>query len=227
MGRQALAEGDYALAEGRFDRAAALDSGLAALPGIHQERGAALYFLHRNGDPDVGLYLAAQDRTSGDLDQAWLVDNALLRQYPRATPVLYDSLLTLELLAETNTRVAVTPADSEASIQEPALALAAVNRALPWLDQLLQLQPTSIYGHYLRGRTLFAARSYELATRDFRALLMLSTSTDLQSNSYTYLAFCRAGLRDYPGERSLLQQAIWLDPGYYNTTAREAASGLH
>jgi lipoprotein NlpI len=229
MGRQSLANGDYASALEWFDRAAAFDPALAALSGFHQERGAALYLLHRTADTDVGLYLAAQDRAAGALGQAWLTDSALLRQYPRATPVLYDSILTLELLAETNTRVELTPPDPEASIEQPILEPQKpdVDRALPWQDRLLQVQPASIYAHYLRGRTLFAVRSYELAARDFRALLTLSTSKDMQSTSYTYLAFCRAGLGDYQGERSLLQQAIRLDPGYYNTTAREAASGLH
>lgn len=229
MGRQALANGDYASALEWFDRAAAFDPAIAALPGFHQERGAALYLSHRTNDTDVGLYLAAQDRAAGALGQAWLVDSALLRQYPHVTPVLYDSILTLELLAETNTRVELTPPDPEASIEQPILELQRpdVDRALPWQDRLLQVQPGSIYAHYLRGRTLFAVHSYELAARDFRALLTLSTSKDIQSTSYTYLAFCRAGLGDYQGERSLLQQAIRLDPGYYNTTAREAASGLH
>ncbi len=227
LGIQAVNAGDYQSALAYLARAEALNPAFAALPGFHQERGEALYQLHSRADLDAGLYLAAQYRAIGALNQAWLVDTALYQQYPHNASLQQDMELTLEMLAERFASARLTPVDEVQARRNPQLPLQLNNQAMIWLDKLLQLEPNHLYAHYLRGRILFATHNYELAARDFQLLLRLSSERNMQSTSYTYLAFCRGGVGDYAGERSLLQIAVELDDGYYNTTAREAASGLH
>jgi tetratricopeptide (TPR) repeat protein len=227
FGRQALIAGQYQTALDLFSQAQALNPALDSMASFHQERGEALYRLHYQANLDVGLYLAASYRKAGALDQAWLQDQSLAQRYPHDALLQQDMAVTLEALIEHNTSVAQLPVNEEAAQQNPQLPIKITNKALGWLDKLLQLEPDNLYAHYLRGRIYFATHTYELATRDFEDTLTLSTDRDMQSAAYTYLAFCRAGVGDYVGERSFLEKAIELDNGYYNTTAREAASGLH
>jgi tetratricopeptide (TPR) repeat protein len=228
QGQQALAQGNYHAALDRFSQAVAITPTLATWPAFQQERGAALYLLGQTTNRDVGLYLAAYYRQLGALNQAWLEDETLARADPQDPLVRQDMVQTLEQLAQRDVGAAL-PITNMQAVQHPQIALQtrALDRALPWLDALIQVQPDNLYAYYLRGRIFFTAHAYELAAQDFQTILSLSRDSEMQSASYTYLALCRAGLGDYASERALLKKAIQLDSGYYNTTARETASGLH
>jgi len=102
---------------------------------------------------------------------------------------------------------------------------------LPWLDQLIPEGGWSgaggVYAHYMRGYILFLNHDYDLAASDFRSILRLANDADMDSASYTYQALCAGATGDDAQERELLRKAVGLDHGYYNTIARETASGLH
>jgi lipopolysaccharide biosynthesis regulator YciM len=107
------------------------------------------------------------------------------------------------------------------------IAVAQVDQALPWLDRMLIVQPSSVYALYMHGRVLYSARVYESAGSDFLALAQESHDANMQSAAYTYVALCYGGLQNYTAERNYLHLAVELDHDYNNTTARESASGLH
>lgn len=228
-GSAALDRGSYATALANFARAETLDPGLAAMSDFRQERGRALYVLGHRDDLDVGLYLAAQARALGGLDQAELVYKDLSSRYG-ADPVLRDDeAQTLEQIALQNIRPVLIPASDEAPAQDPQIAAQTdrSDRALPALDALVQLEPDSVFARYMRGRVIFAQRAYEQAAQDFHAATRLARDPEMASTAYTYLAFCDIGLGNYADARVLLTKAEKLDDGYFNSTAREAASGLH
>jgi len=229
LGLAALNQGHYQAALNDFAIATTLTPSLNDLPHFREERGQALYMLGDTDTLDGGIYLAAQYTTIGVPDQAWAVERELLRRYPTSVPLKQITTNTLAFLIESNTRVAITPTDNEEEALNPEVVIqvAQVDEALPWLDRLLQVQPTNVYALYMHGRVLYSARSYESAGSDFLALAHESRDANLQSAAYTYVALCYGGLNDFTAERSYLQLAVELDYDYNNTTARTSASGLH
>jgi len=237
LGTVSIEAGDYSSALNWLNAAQTLDPSLADLPDFHQQRGEALYESGARGGMDVGLYLAAQYRTLGALDQAWNQDQALYARYPQTPVVVQDTTLTLEAEAEVNTRVPFTydtnttpqplRQDALQPIGNANATATAVDQALPWLNRLLTLAPNDVYGHYLRGRIYLTTHTYGAGASDFQRIIVLTHDKDMLSAAYTYLAFCRAGQGDWVSERALLYHAVELDHGYYNNTAREALSGLH
>lgn len=234
LGQNSLTTGNYAAALQQFATAQALNPNLTALPSFHQERGAALFHLQRSNDPDIGLFLSAQFRATGALELAWRQDQSLLSQYGPTSAIVQESVTTLELLAERDSSNGLSHAQITALARYPLAAVPDVAQVLPQLalaqtrlTDLLALQPTNIYAHYLKGFILFANHDYAAASQDFLAIQPFTSDRNMQSIAMTYLAFCHAGVGDYAGERSLLQKAMEFDNGYYNTLAREAASGLH
>lgn len=226
-GEQALHAGVYQNALHDFDWTERLNPEMSQLANFHQERGQALYLLHGTTDTDEQLYLADQDRRSGALDQAWLIDSLLYRLRPQDPNVVRDIALTAEMEMERSMAGVTLPTDPETERQNPQLATQSLGAPLMWADRLLAIQPNNLAGRYVHGRLLFAAAEYEAAISDFTTILIVSRDSDMQSAAYTYLAFCHAALGDVIGERALLRKAIQLDHGYNNTTAREAASGFH
>lgn len=229
LGQDAVTGGDYAAAFARFDWAERLNPNLTAFATFRTQRGEAQYVLGARTSEDASLYLAGQYRTQRSYLLAWGADFPLLQAHPDDAVVRQDTLLTLERIIESSTNVGLTPVDDEAAFHNPTVILKTeeVDSSMPWLDALLRIDPSNVYARYLRGRTLFTLHAYELAGQDFQAILAVSHDAYARSAAYTYEALCRAGLGDYAAERELLQQAVELDDGYYNTTARQAASGLH
>ena len=237
LGTVSIESGDYTSALNWLSAAQTLDPSLTDLPDFHQQRGEALYESGSRSGMDVGLYLAAQYRTLGALDQAWQQDQALYARYPGTPVVIQDITLTLEAEAEVNTRVPYTydtnttpqplRQDALQPIGNANATATAVDQALPWLNRLLALAPNNVYGHYLRGRIFLTTHTYDAGASDFQSVIALTRDKDMLSAAYTYLAFCRAGQGDWVSERALLYHAVELDHGYYNNTAREALSGLH
>ena len=58
-------------------------------------------------------------------------------------------------------------------------------------------------------------------------VIQLSHDHDIQSSAYTYIALSIAAKGDLVKARTVLFQALALDPNFHNDTAREALSGLH
>lgn len=234
LGKQAITLGAYSTALQRFALAATLAPALDSQLAFHQARGAALVNQGKRANRDAGLYRASQFRALGSNDQASLEDHLLNTQYPQDALVTQDTALTLESQIEHDLATALSfnnvqriqdfPLDS---LQQVDQVLPALEQDLPHLDALLADQPTNGYAHFLRGRILLITRSYDRAALDFQATLTHTSDRDMRSASDTYLAFCLGGQGDFAGERRLLMTAMELDDGYYNTTAREAASGLH
>ena len=234
QGQNSMTMGNYATAQQQFAQAQAVNPALTMLPSFHQERGAALFHQQQTQDLDAGLFLAAQYRAVGALDLAWRTDQSLMQQYGKQDSIVQDSVTTLEMLAERDSNTGLTHDQRVALARYPLDALPNASQVLPTiavastrLDALLAIQPNNVYAHYLHGFILYATHMYDPATQDFQEIQNLTSDRNMQSIDMTYLAFCRAGDGDNAGERSLLQKAVALDYGYYNTIAREAASGLH
>lgn len=229
LARSSLQAGDVHGAISLTDTALAVNPSLENLPALHLTAGEALYRIRAPQGEDVGLFRAAHDQAIGLFSLAWQEDVAMMQSAPDDPVVRHDTERTLEMLAEANSPVKLTPADQDTARKNALtpLQIKIVDKALPWLDRLIYLQQDNVYAHYLRGRILFTAHAYDAASRDFQAALSLTTDGNMRSESYTYLAFCRGGLQDYAGQRALLQIAVRLDKGYYNSVAHQALSGLH
>ena len=229
LGQDAVTGGDYDAAFARFDWAERLNPTLDAFATFRAQRGEAQYVMGARTSVDASLYLAGQYRIQHSYLLAWGADFPLSQAHPDDAVIQQDTLLTLERIIESSTNVGLTPVDDEAAFRNPTVILKTeqVDASMPWLDALLRIDPANVYARYLRGRTLYTLHAYELAGQDFQAILAVSHDAYARSAAYTYEALCRGGLGDYASERVLLQQAVELDDGYYNTTARQAASGLH
>lgn len=230
QGKNALDAGNYQSALVWFKRAKSLLPALDALPSFHAERGEALYQLGNTNTLDSGLYLTQHDRDLGAYTQALAIDEQLAQQYPGDALINHDTVISLKLLlfSFAGSVNAQLPPDAAALvIQSQLVAYASEDQALPYLNELTQRQPDGVFAFYLRGRINFAQGAYESAEADFQQAIRLSTDREMLSTSYTYLSFCHTALGDYTGARTLLLKAVKLDDQYFNTTAREAASGLH
>ncbi|HKD76863.1 MAG TPA: hypothetical protein VKB76_15260, partial [Ktedonobacterales bacterium] len=234
LGVQATVSGAYGPAVADFGWAQALNPSLADLLSFHEERGRALAPSHSDATLDVALFRAAQDRDAGAPDQAWHEDQQAQRRFGGDAALRQDMALTLEMLVEQHFNQGLSGADRKVLQQAPLAPLynagtivPAADQTLPWLDQLIVVQPGGVYAHYMHGYILFLNHDYDMATSDFRSTLHLASDADMDSASYTYQALCAGATGDYTQERDLLQKAVGLDHGYYNTIARETASGLH
>lgn len=98
--------------------------------------------------------------------------------------------------------------------------------ALSWLQVLAYADPSNIYSRYMMGRIDFDLGNYEASAAQMAQVLARTSSADIRSSAYTYMALSDAGRGDYIDERLLLLQAVILDPSYWNNTAREELSGL-
>ncbi|WP_146747193.1 tetratricopeptide repeat protein [Thermogemmatispora tikiterensis] len=99
--------------------------------------------------------------------------------------------------------------------------------AQAWLRQLAQVNPDSLYAHYLLGRADYELHNYQGCLAEMGIGLRLSSDNDLRSSAYTYIGLAEIALGRSTEGREALQIALALDPEYHNNTAREALSGLH
>jgi hypothetical protein len=218
VAKAALAAGDSLSALRWLDAAHALNPALDQVAYYHIERGQAAYALDPDStDDDSLVYLAFVYRGQGNNLAAEQELLALLHAHA-ASPWVVDELsLTLETLAEFIQQPNSPP------IQRADNDIA----AMTWLQTLVQIDPSNVYGQYVIGRIHYYLRSYSACIGGMTRVLQLSRNADLQSSADTYIGLCMAGEGDIAAERRLLFEAIKLDPLYYNNTAREELSSLH
>lgn len=229
FGQAALNAGEYSKALDDFGHAQTFMPRLADALSFHRDRGEALYLLGVRQNPDVGVFIASQERSGGDIMKALQAETSYAQVFPYDTALHQTTVNTLEEISFAIAVPRIAVADSETPVEQPTIALqvASADEALTYLDELVQNDPTSVYAHYVRGRLLMTQQTYALASRDFLAVIALTHDREMASSGYTYLAFCAEGQGDLAKARLLLMKAESLDDGYFNTTAREAVSGLH
>ncbi len=213
-----LAAGSYADAMRWLDSAHLLNPQLDQLPSYHEERGQALYFMHPNDQTDnTRVYLAMVYRGQKDYVDAYNELLASWRTGPITKWMVDEMSNTLEMQAEFLQSIPTLPLN-QADSDVPAL---------PWLEILLQVDSSNLYGQYVEGRIQYELHNYPACTTYMRNVLFLSQNPDLQSSAYTYMGLSAEGQRNYIDARRMLLKAIELDPYYNNNIAREELSGLH
>lgn len=232
LAAQASDSADYPQALQLIDMAVWLNPSIELLPSTHVLRGE-IFFHNSNGrlagSPDIALYVAAQARATNRADLAWQADQVALQEAPQQAAVQLDSLTTLETMIEQSIDNTALPTSTDSSLSSVTLAssLNKGQQVLPLLARIRQLNPEDVYSSYLSGRIRFASHQYTRAAQDFESVLAHTHDPDMRSTAYTYLAFCEAANGNDVLARVLLLHSVELDRGYYNTTAREALSGLH
>jgi len=220
--RAGLAAGDYQPALSWLDAALFLNPELDQAAYFHVERGQAEYFLQTaQQNDDTHVYLAWAYRKQGDYLDAY--QELQLAWHPQHTPswVVSEMSITLEWLAEFIQPPKGSPPGP------PVARLDNDDGALPWVQLLMQADPTNVYGHYDVGRLQYDLHNYAACMAQMSIVIQSSANNDVQSSAYTYIALSYAGQGNYGDSRALLFKAVQLDPNYYNNTAREELSGLH
>lgn len=218
----AIAQGDYSGALQWLDRAVFFDPLMSQEDFYHIERGQAELFLYpaRQSD-DSRAYVASLLDQQKDYQGAYqLLSNT--SQANRAAPWVVDqSSAALESLVES-----AHAAQLQYLPQKPQSIIAKDSAALPWLQVLLQTDPGNVYAQYMLGRVDYDLQEYAASKARLLASLQLVSDEAYRSSVYTYVAFSDDRLGNYVEGRSMLLEAVQLDPEYRNDVARGAISGL-
>ncbi len=190
----------------------------------------------------LGLILAGlEPRSQGETVSFALARSFLQgRAYLRAYQVLFPLWLSHRQQQQESPEPWLTAALSEAlaglveAAWPPALLSGdtlernhRLSIAQGWLMRLVQVNPHSLYAHYLLGRAAYDLHNYRSCLAEMSILLALSLDNDLRSSAYTYIGLAEIALGHSLQGREALLTAVTLDPDYRNNTAREALSGLH
>ncbi|HLZ56611.1 MAG TPA: hypothetical protein VKR06_06660 [Ktedonosporobacter sp.] len=201
-----------------MDVALSLNPALDQVTYFHVYRGEAYYTLAPYVvTDDTRIYLAFSYRSISDYLDAEEEMMALWHLRPTEPWVVSETSYTLELLSEFKQEKQATPLQRSEND----------TTSLTWVQQLLQVDPSNVYGHYVMGRLDCYLHGYNACIAQMLQVLQLSNDRDIQSTAYTYAALSFAGEGDLLLERQYLAQALKLDPYYHNNTAREELSGLH
>ncbi len=214
----ALAAGNYAPALQWLNAAQLFNPLLNDVAFFHRERGQALYFLHNDDEQndDARVYLAADYRNQGNLFDAYQQLLISWKTNRTLSWVNEDLAITLEMLAESKKPLKV----------QPHVALDTEEAALQWLQILSEVDTSNVYSRYSTGRINYELQDYTGCTIQMQHVLAMSTNSEIQSSSYTYVGLSEEGLGYYALSRELLLRAVKLDPDYRNNVAREELSGL-
>ena len=215
---QSLSSGNYGKALGWLDWAEALNPSLLQVASSHIERGEALYFLNPNqSTEDTRVYLASSYRSQNDFLDAYQELLAVWQAHPTTPWVLGEMDTTLQSLSEF----------SKSLNGSLSLRAAHDDTALVWLQLLTKVDHANLYGQYLSGLIMYDQHDYAACTTQMKLVLATKPNADVSSSAITYIALSDMRQGNYIEGRLLLFQAIKLDPGYINNTAREALSGLY
>lgn len=223
----AIASGEYQQALGRLETVRWLAPGTVDSVTYEEQLGQSLFGLEAHSQREAVSFAAA---------------HSLLQQraYLRAYQLLFPHWLAHTQRQQDPPESWLTTALSEAleglvEAAWPSRTLSAdmlernhrLSMALVWLRRLAQVNPASLYAHYLLGRADYELRNYPDCLTEMRRASTLSADNDLRSSAYTYMGLAEIALgRSVQGREALLR-ALALDPDYHNNTAREALSGLH
>ncbi|MBA2395714.1 MAG: hypothetical protein H0V70_23545 [Ktedonobacteraceae bacterium] len=216
--KEELAPGNYNLALLLLNSARFFNPDLEQAAYYHIEQGQAQYFLSPTQlTTDSRIYLAATYRTQGDYLDSYQQLLAVWHTHSTVPWVVDEMDKTLERLIEVRRPLRGSIADR----------MSADDSALPWLHIFLKIDPSNFYALYTTGRVQYDLHNYPTCIVYMSALLSLNPNDTIRSSIYTYMALSETGLGNDGNARLLLFQAISLDPGYHNNTAREELSGLH
>ena len=223
MADTGLRGGDYAKASRWLDRALAFDPALNEVASYHVQRGQIDYFVFHDTQGQDSLAYSASVAYQGKKYREAYEDLFQIWQRHPTTPWIaaeFDMVMMRSIEGMRPLQFGVTSTDFEASIQ-------ADNRSLSYVQVLLQVNPSSVYAHYVQGRINCDLKFYLECTREMQKVAALTANKDMQSNAYTYMGLSEAGQGDYITSRAFLLKAVQLDPYYCNNTARQELSGLH
>jgi tetratricopeptide (TPR) repeat protein len=215
--RHALSVGDYTKALTWLDTARAFNPELDQMASYHIERGQAWYYL-RPGEEneETMLYLSSTYQQQKDYLASYQELLIAWNRYNKDAWVRDAVSTTLTSLAEQNKPLAGIPNNR----------LNNDNPSLPWLQELVQIDPDNTYGHYMIGRILYEEHNYTASISEMQSVLDLAQETNFRSVAYTYLGLDSEMLGNASQARTFLFQAVDLDPGYHNNTARQELSGM-
>lgn len=217
-GKEALATGNYTLAQNLFNVASFFNPEFEQMAFYHVEQGQAQYFSSLSQlTADSRVYLATSYRAQGDYLDAYQQLLVLWHTHPDAQWIVDEVDRTLESMIE-----ARRPLRGQSTNR-----INVDDTALPWLQVLTKIHPSNIYVTYMIGRIHYDLHNYSLCISYMSRLLQPNLSSTIRSSAYTYIALSENGQGNYTDARLHLFEAISLDPDYHNNTAREELSGLH
>lgn len=215
--KASLATGNYAKALQWLQFADTLNPALDQMYYYHVQRGEAMYYLFPQlQSDDIHAYLAFNFTQQGDNLDAYQQLLAVWQQHTTTQWIVHEMSYTLEKLSEF--AQPLKGVEQRRPIND--------DTALPWLQLLLQVNDSIVYGHYVVGRIQYDLHNYNECMRQMNVVLLMSSTSEIQSSAYTYIGLSYAEQGNYLQERTLLLKAVALDPNYENNTAREELSGL-
>jgi tetratricopeptide (TPR) repeat protein len=219
----ALQGGDYAKASRWLDRAVAFDPSLNEVAFYHVQRGQIDYFVFHDTQGQDSLAYTASVAYQGRKYQEAYLDLFQTWQLHPTTPWITAELEKV-IMRSIEVRKPLQSRITSSGMQPPVNA---DNRSLSYVQELLRVDPSNVYGHYILGRIDCDLRLYLECTHEMQKVIALSSNKEIQSSAYIYIGLSEAGQGNYITSRIFLMKAVQLDPGYYNNTAREELSGLH
>jgi tetratricopeptide (TPR) repeat protein len=218
----ALQGGDYAKASRWLDRAVAFDPSLNEVGSYHVQRGQIDWLVfHDTQGQDSLAYSATVAYQRGkyqvayqDLFQIWK-----LQPTTRWITVEFDKVMMRAIESKGPLQLGVSTSNVQTSLN-------ADYRSLPYVQELLQVNPSNVYAHYVLGRIYCDQKSYLECTREMQKVIAFAPNKDIQSSAYTYIGLSEAGQGNYITSRTFLMMAVELDANYCNSTARQELSGL-
>ncbi|GAC1359030.1 MAG: hypothetical protein NVS2B12_06890 [Ktedonobacteraceae bacterium] len=222
----AMASGNYNSASQWSDDALALDPGLNQVAYYHVQHGQIRFFIEHNDQSDDSLaYLSFSAYQQGDYTTAYQQLFGTWERNRSSTWVIDQMSLILMRQVEANRPLSqLNPGDDS----DPLLISARENdKSLPVLRSLIQINPTNVYARYVSGRINYDLHAYIDCTTEMQFVNQLSRNHDIQSAAFTTIGLSEEGQGELESSRFFLQEAVALDPNYYNNVAREQLSGLH
>ena len=221
-----LSSGNYDSASQWLDDALFFDPGLNQVAYYHIQRGQIRFFVeHDNQGDDSVAYLASNAYQQSDFVTAYQELFGAWERNRNSSWIVDQISLVLMRQVESNRPLSVADPGSDS---DPLLVSAQENdKSLPVLQSLVQINPANVYARYVSGRINYDLHAYIDCTTQMQFVNQLSTNRDIQSAALTSMGLSEEGQGYLETSRVFLQEAVALDPNYYNNVAREELSGLH